>query len=192
MARQIETLGDLWDEAASYRDVLKADRARAPGRVRAEWLTERALLLRPSGRRHDTIHVATLLALAVSEADLVSVLAGATGRGATIIAVDSGIEIAPGGDMVVAAAAVQDWLRAKVLASEGWKTSGVQAAADQKRAETMRKIKVARPLWRDARPSRLSTAAVAETAELSIKTLYAELGRRPRIKGKGMADDDAE
>lgn len=149
-------------------------------------------MLRPSGRRHDTIHVATLLALAVSESDLLSVLTAATGRGATIVAVDSGLQIAPGSDMAAASAAVQDWLRAKAVAtSDAWKLNGVQAAADKKRQATLRKLRVARPLWRDTKPSRLTTDAIAAASELSVKTLYAELGRRPRIQfGRRKVDDD--
>ena len=187
--RQIAALGDLWDASTSYRDTLPAERAKAPGRVRPEWLTERAAMLRPSARKHDQIHVATLLALAVGAHDLFTVLADASKRNATIRAADSGLEIPPSGSVCHVSEAVQDWLRAKATArTEPGRLEGMRVAADRKRAETMRKLKVARPLWRSTAPDRLTTEAVAEAAELSIKTIYNELGRRPRIKRKGQTD----
>lgn len=67
-----------------------------------------------------------------------------------------------------------------------------QAAASKRRAETMRKTKVARPLWRDTKPSRLSAEGVAEQSGLSVKTLYAELGRRPPIKRKGQSGGEQD
>ena len=63
-----------------------------------------------------------------------------------------------------------------------------KAAAAKKRADTLKKIEVARPLWRSTAPDRLTTEAVAEAAELSIKTIYNELGRRPRTKRKGQTN----
>ena len=85
---------DLLDQRSLYRDMLKPEQAKWPGRVRPEWLTQRADLLRPTARRSDMIAVATLLALAVSERDLADVLAAAAAnRRATIKALDSGLEI---------------------------------------------------------------------------------------------------
>lgn len=181
--RQLKALGDLWDAAEGFRDTLTADRAKAPGRVRPEWLTERAAMLRPSGRRQDEIHVATLLALAVSEADLVDVIAAAARRSATIMVCDAGMTIPPSPDANDINAAVGAWQMAKTLArSEPGRLEGVRVAAQKKRDVTMRKVKIARPLWRDAKPERLSTEQVAEQCGLSVKTLYAELGRRPAIR----------
>lgn len=187
--RQIKALGDLWDADASYRDTLLADRAKAPGRVRPEWLVEREKMLRPSARRQDTIHVATLLAIAVGSHDLVKVIEAAGGRNATIVAHDSGMSIPAGCDVDVVVRAMDDWERAKAAArTEPGRLEGMRVAAERRRAETMRKTRIARPLWRDTSPKRLSAEQVAERAELSVKTLYAELGRRPRIKRKGQAD----
>lgn len=190
--RQIKALDGWWDPASSFRDVLRGDRSKAPGRIRPEWLVERADMLRPSGRRRDEIHVATLLALAVSEADLVGVLAAASERNATIVAHDCGLTVKPGGDPAVVAGAVQAWQDAKLTArTEPGRLEGVRVAAERRRAETLGKLKIGRPLWRDRRPSRLSGEGVAEACGLSVKTLYAELGRRPRI-GRSKADDGAE
>lgn len=181
--RQIKALGDLWDASASYRDTLLADRAKAPGRVRPEWLTERAQMLRPSARKQDTIHVATLLAIAVGSHDLVKTIEAAAGRNATIVAHDSGISIPPGCDVDAVVRAMDDWERAKAAArTEPGRLEGMRVAAERRRAETMRKTKVARPLWRSTAPDRLSAEGVAEVCGLSVKTLYAELGRRPRIR----------
>lgn len=187
--RQLKALGDLWDADDSFRDTLTAERAKAPGRVRPEWLTERAAMLRPSGRHQDEIHVATLLALAVSEADLVDVIAAAARRSATIIVCDADMTIPPASDANDINAAVGAWQMAKTLArSVPGRLEGVRVAAQKKRAMTLRKVCVARPLWRDTQATRLSTEQVAEAAQLSVKTLYNELGRRPRIKGRGQTD----
>jgi len=144
--RQIAALGDLWDASAGYRDTLPAERAKAPGRVRPEWLTERAAMLRPSARKHDEIHVATLLALAVGEADLVSVLAAAAKRRAAIVVRGGGTYMPDLGAADISEA-VQDWLKAKATArTEPGRLEGMRVAADRKRAETLRKLRVARPL----------------------------------------------
>lgn len=168
-----------------YRDVLPAGQAKQPGRVRPEWLKERQSLLRPTGRRgDDTICIATLLALGVNEADLIDTLtAAAEHRQATVKAVDSGITISPDGGMEALNAAVKDWQRAKASArSKPGRTAGYIAAAEKKRARTMATIKVARPFWRDTKAGRLTTEQIADKVELSVKTLFAELGRRPAIK----------
>lgn len=187
--RQIKELGELWDADASFRDALPADRARAAGRVRPEWLVERAALLRPSGRRSETIYVATLLVIAVTESDLVKVILAAAGRNAAIMAQDSRFTIPAHATAEVVGAAITDWQRAKMLArTTGGRLIGVEVAAERRRADTARKVKVARPLWRDRRKRRLSTEQVAEEVGLSVKTLYQELGRRPRI-GKESGDE---
>ena len=55
-----------------YTDELTAARAKRPGQVRPEWLEQRAVMLKPTGRRGgEVIHVANLLVLGVSEADLI-------------------------------------------------------------------------------------------------------------------------
>lgn len=183
VAKQEAALGDALDRQQLYQDMLTDERAKRPNRISPEWLTERARLLRPSSRKGDQIHVATLLALAVSEADLVSVLAAATGRSSIIFAHDSRKDFPPGGDATDVARAIDDWQKAKEAArTEPGRLEGVRVAAEKKRARTLKAVKVARPLWRDTKPNRLTTAQIAEQAGVSEKTLYSELGRRPAIR----------
>lgn len=175
----------LLNRDSLYRDVLPANRAQRPAQVHAEWLIERTNLLRPTGRKNgmDTIYVATMLALGVREADLAKILAAAAERGSTIVALDSGISIAPGAGALGVSAALEDWARAKRSAqTQPGRLLGVQAAATAKRSRTMAKLPQARPLWRDTKPNRPSTDQIAELVGLSIKTLYSELGRRPAVK----------
>ena len=173
--------------AAHYRDILKENRAKRPAQIHGEWLTERDAMFRPTGRRNrdDTIYVATMLALGIREADLAKVLAAAADRGLTIVALDSGVSIAPSAGALGVSAALEDWARAKRSAqTQPGRLLGVQAAASAKRSRTMAKLPEARPLWRDARPDRLTSEQVAERVGLSVKTLYSELGRRPAVKKK--------
>lgn len=168
-----------------YRDELSAARAKRPSHIQPEWLTERAVLLKPTARRGgEAIRVATLLALAVNDGgDLLSVLRAAERRNATIIAADSGLSIEPGEGLDGANAAATDWQRAKKEAqTRPGRAEGNRVAAEKRRERTMEKLKPARPLWRDTKPTRLSAEQVSEQVGLSIRTLYAELGRRPEIK----------
>lgn len=179
---------EVLDGAYLYKDELSDRQAKYPARVRPEWLEQRQALLRPSGRRSgEEIAVATLLALAPSEADLVAVIARAGTRRAHIHAVDSGFGLAcdlaaPQGIQQ----AIEDWQRAKASArTKPGRTAGYLAAAEKKRAETKRKLPPAKPLWRSRKPDRLTEAQIAERVGLSAKTLHQELGRRPPIDRKG-------
>lgn len=179
--RQEGTLGDLLDRDALYQDVLSEERAKRPSRVNPEWLTERGRMLRPSARKQDRIYVATLLAIAVSEADLVAVLAAASERDTTIVAVTG--SVTPPGDVAAVAAAVAHWRKEKEAArTEPGRLEGVRVAAEKKRARTMKAVKIARPLWRDAKAGRPTTEQIADHVGLSAKTLYSELGRRPPVR----------
>jgi len=184
------TAAGLFDPEQAYRDILPENKAKRPAQVHAEWLTERAAMLQPTGRRigRETIHVATMLALGIREADLANTLAAAASRGSTIVALDSGIAVAPDAGALGVAAAMEDWARAKRSAQTApGRLAGVQAAASAKRERTRRKSKIAAPLWRDAKPNRMPTEQVAAHVGLSVKTLYSELGRRPQIKKKAGA-----
>ena len=172
------------DPAQLYRDELSANRAKKPSKIQPEWLTERAKLLRPTGRRSGgTIHIATLLALGVSEGDLVMQLAAAGARRDAVQAADSGFHYPADGGPKEIAAAVQDWLRAKRDAqTRPGRAEGNRVAAEKRRRRTLEKLPEARPLWRDAKPTRLTVEQISEQVGLSGKTLYAELGRRPDIR----------
>lgn len=162
-----------------YTDELTAARAKRPGQVRPEWLEQRAVMLKPTGRRGgEVIHVATMLALGVSEADLVDSLARAANRNAWVTDADSGFTVGPGSGMAGANDAVQAWLRAKREAQTrpGRRLGNASAAAAAK-ARTLAKLPAARPLW--ALPTeKISSLDIGKQVGLSVKTLYAYLGRR--------------
>ena len=176
--------GGVFDEGQLYRDVLTAARSKKPSHILPAWLIERADLLKPTRRKGgETIYVATLIALAVSEADLVSALVAASARQATIRALDSGLEFALTEGPAVFQRAVEDWQRAKRDAqTRPGRRLGNETAAARRRQKTLDRLPRAKPLWRDTRPTRLTTDVIADQVGLSIKTLYAELGRRPDIK----------
>jgi len=195
---QLEKLrqADVLEKDKLYLDELSPARAKRPAQVHPEWLEQRAVLLKPTARKSgETIAVATLLALGVDEADLVSALALAAARRAVVVAADSGLTVSPVDGAAGISAAVQDWRRAKRDAqTKPGRRLGNTAAAEAAKARTLAKLPVARPLW--ARPTEeISSVEIAERAGLSVKTLYAYLGRREvaqyaakrRAKRKGKA-----
>jgi len=162
-----------------YTDELTAARAKRPAQVHPEWLEQRAVMLKPTGRKGgETIAVASMLVLGVGEVDLVHAIALAFARRATILAVDSGLSIKPDDGAAAVNAAMDDWTRAKRDAqTKPGRRLGNTAAAEAAKARTLAKLPVARPLW--ARPTEeISSVEIAERAGLSVKTLYAYLGRR--------------
>lgn len=187
LERQTETLTSVTaaDTASAvlYQDVLSAAHAKKPSHIQPEWLTRRAEMIRAmDGGAPCTIHVATLLALGASEADLIAVLTAADAMRAVVIAHDSHFEAHPGAGMQGAHAALEDWHRARRNAqSRPGRAAGNRAAAEKRRRQTLAKIKEARPLWRDTRPDRLTVEQISEKVGLSGKTLYAELRGRPAV-----------
>ena len=192
IAEQERALADagVLDPDRLYKDVLPASQVKKPSLVRPEWLIERNKdLLRASGRRgSDEIVVATMLALAPTERDLMEVIDRAASRGATIRAIDSGVTIKPDSGLRGGRAALDDWHRAREAArTKPGRTAGYIAAAEKKLAYTERKLPEARRLWRD--PDNYTVEQVEELAGLSRKTLYDRLGRRPKKKGTSNAKD---
>jgi hypothetical protein len=172
-------LAEVLEADKLYTDELTAARAKRPAQVHPEWLEQRAVLLKPTGRKSgETIAVASLLAFGVDEADLVDALAQAFGRRADVLAVDSGFLIAPGDRADMMSAAIADWRRAKRDAqTKPGRRMGNTAAAEAAKMRTLAKLPVARPLW--AQPSeQISTTEIAKRSCLSVKTLYSYLGRR--------------
>lgn len=169
-----------------YMDKLHAHRAKKPAHISPDWLEQRNKdLLRASGREHngEEIAVATITVLAPNEADLVNVIESAWARGATIRAIDSGVSIAPNAGVAGVTTALKDWQRSKAVArTKPGRTAGYIAAAEKKRADTSRKVKLARPFWNDTSPDRLSAQQISDQVELSLKTLYRELRMRPRVR----------
>lgn len=162
-----------------YTDELTAVRAKRPGQVRPEWLEQRAVMLKPTGRRGgEVIHVANLLVLGVSEADLIDALAKAAARRATVQTHDTTLAILPGAGAQEIALALRDWTLAKREAQTrpGRRLGNASAAAAAK-ARTLAKLPAARPLW--ALPTeKISSVDIGKQVGLSVKTLYAYLGRR--------------
>jgi len=187
---------DLLETDKLYTDELSPARAKRPAQVHPEWLEQRAVMLKPTGRKSgETIAVASLLVLGVDEADLVAALALAEGRHATVRAADSGYIIVPPYEGWGMSAAVQDWRRAKRAAqTKAGRYLGNAAAAEKSKARSLAKLPEARPLW--ARPTEeISSVEIGERVGLSVKSLYKYLGRREvaqyaakrRAKRKGKA-----
>ena len=182
---------DAYDPAREFCDELAATKAKRPAQVKPEWLEQRAVMLKRTGRtRGEAVAVATLLALGVSEGDLVASLAALSARNDAVLAVDSGFLYPVGAGPKEIAEAVADWIRAKHDAqTRPGRAEGNRVAAEKRRAETMKKLRPAKPLWRDRNPKRLTVEQITEQVGLSAKTLYSELGRRPDVKKKGKSDD---
>jgi hypothetical protein len=115
---------------------------------------------------------------AISIRDLVSALADAHTRNATIVSVFDGVEVPPGAtpDVMALAAEAFDKGRRRQQTEAG-RLSGVEAAARKKRERTAEAIEEVRADWR--RPTTdISTEEIARKSGLSVKTLYSQLGRR--------------
>lgn len=177
---------ELHDPTREYCDELAASKAKKPGTVQPEWLVQRNdYFLRKTGARRpgEVAAVATLLALGVNQTDLAKAISAALARRDTVQAADSGFSIGPGAGPAQMTAALEDWERAKKDAqTKPGRREGNRVAAEKKRAETLRKLPPARPLWRSTKPDRLTGAQIAEMVGLSEKTLFQELGRRPAVK----------
>lgn len=173
------TKANVFDPSRVYRDDLPARQAKLPGRIRPEWLTERDAMLRPTARNGgDTIHVATMPVLAPSEADLAAALAAAAAKGATIVAVDSGVSIGPDAGAAGVVTAIADWQRSKATArTKPGRIAGNIAAAEAKKRRTLAALPEARKLW-PLPSTEMSSEEIAARVGLSVKTLYSYLGRR--------------
>lgn len=175
-----------YDSSREFCDELAATKAKRPAQVRPEWLEQRAVLLKPTARRSgERVSFGTILALAVGEGDLVTCVASLARRRDTIFAADTGFTAGPEYPPDEMKRVVDAWLAAKRDAqTKPGRAAGNRAAADKKRAETMRRLVPARPLWRSREKNRLTGAQIAAQVGLSEKTLYTELGSRPKKKGE--------
>lgn len=179
----MEKAGKL-DLEGMHQDILPAIKAKHPGRVRSEWLECRDRdLLRQTSPREEEIVVASPLVLGVTPPDLAGAMALAWNRGATVFFADSRLSFAPDAGVAGVNAAMADWERARTAArTKPGRTAGYIAAAEKKRADTKRKMKVARPLWKDTKPGRMTVEQIAAHVGTSTKTLYNELHDRPRVR----------
>ena len=162
-----------------YTDELTAARAKRPAQVHPEWLEQRSILLKPTGRKGgETIAVASLLVLGVDEADLIEALAKAAARQATVRPVDSGRDIGPSDGAAGMSAAIVDWRRAKRDAqTKPGRRLGNAAAAEKAKARSLTKLPEARALWK-LPTEEISSVEIGRRVGLSVKSLYKYLGRR--------------
>lgn len=159
-----------------YRDWLsrRGLQARTP-----DLLEERADMLRPTSRRgSETIVVAALGCLAVSPADLATVIALASARRATIEVAADGLTIPPDPPAAVVAAVMAVWERRRRQGlHERGRAAGQKAAVAKRNAETAAALDLVRADW--PKPSsEVSGRALVERSGLTMKTLIAHLGKR--------------
>ena len=108
---QHQALSEVGFDGPIYDDTLTC--AHLGGRNVAA-LEERADMLRPTSRTMpEVILVASIRVLALSPVDLTAALAAASGRHATIRALDTGMEIAPDAGAAEIAAAAAAWDKAR-------------------------------------------------------------------------------
>lgn len=174
--KQREALAEAGFTGSIYEDTLSRNhmRGRDP-----KFLVERAVLLRPTGRQAaGIIKVASIRVFALSPVDLADALAQAAARQETIIALDTGLEIAPSPSAAVFNAAMSTWDKGRRNAQTiDGRTKGNQAAAEAKRRRSEAAVAIARPLW--GLPSEeMSATAISERCGLSVTALYRLLGRR--------------
>ena len=158
-----------------YRDEVKP-RHRQAHQIAS--LEQRASILRPTNRRRaETIYVASLAVLAWGEPDFRAVLTAAGARGATIKALASDVEIAPGSDPD---AAVAVWKASRNLDQRvAALKAGPAISAENRRSKSDKAIKEhVEPYW--PLPSKeYPTAALVAASGLSLNTIKDRLGPRP-------------
>jgi hypothetical protein len=162
-----------------YEDVVTA---RARKAHRGDDLPERGTMLRPTGRTPagEVIHVASLSVLAWTPEDLVSVLAAAAGRHASIRAHDIGLTIPPTDAAVHAHETVQAFIKSRHSAQTSiGRAGGSAVAAANRKAATAAKIELIRARW----PLRdVSTRELLAEVGLSYLTAKDHLGGRPKAQ----------
>jgi hypothetical protein len=188
--RQHQALSEVGFDGPIYEDTLT--RAHLHGRNVAA-LEQRADMLRPASRTTpEVILVASIRVLALNPVDLTAALAAASGRHATIRALDTGMEIAPdAGAAEIAAAAAWDKARRddQTRDARGKGNEAAVRAAERRREAG---LAIARPLW--GLPSEeMPATEIAKRSGLSVGTLYRFLDRRTpaqrRAKAKSAQTD---
>lgn len=175
--RQLSALSDAGFSGPIYQDTMTRADVR---QRRADVLTARAALLRPTARKtQETIIVTTIRVLALNSGpDLLGALKAAAERGATVRALAEYLEIPPnaGIDELSAASTAWDTARRKSQTAAARMKGNAMAAsmAAERRAKA---VAIARPLW--ALPSEdIPNAEIVRRAGISITTLYRALGPR--------------
>lgn len=136
-----------WPDVATYRDEVKPRARKAHS---AEALTERAFMLRRTGRRRgeETVYVASLCVLAWTPEDWMQCMAQLADRNATVVALDTGRTLPPDAGQVERAAAFSEFLagRRRAQTGEGRKV-GAKISADRKKQDSARRAELIRADW---------------------------------------------
>ena len=131
--------------------------------------------------------MASIRVLALSPVDLTAALAAASGRHATIRALDTGMEIAPDAGAAEIAAAAAAWDKARrddqTREARGMGNEAAVRAAERRREAW---LAIARPLW--GLPSEeMPATEIAKRSGLSVGTLYRFLDRRTPTQRRAKA-----
>ena len=199
----VSNLSKAWPEAVQRGVIREAVRRVQPGADPPEyrdWLSrrglqartpdlleERADMLRPTSRRGgETIVVAALGCLAVSPADLASVIALASARRATIEVAADGLTIPPDPPAAIMATVMAVWeKRRRQGLHERGRAAGQKAAVEKRNAATQAALAKVRDDW--PKPSsEVPTKALVERSGLTPKTLIAHLGPRGKAQKAAM------
>lgn len=167
--RQEELCAEMvpdWPDVSTYKDEA-APRHRKAHAVEA--LTERALLLRPTSRRHgrETVYIPTFGLLAWEWRDFLRCIKAAGERGATLVALDTGTQIPPDASPTALIAAAEEFAtRRKSDQTKLGRDTGGGLIAGQRREEAARekvREKVA-PYWHLKSPPTKELLAVADVS----------------------------
>lgn len=136
----------MGEKLTVYGDVLRPGERK---RKSVEALSERAALLRPTGRRSrgETIYVACLGLLAWDLRDLQRCLAAAQARGATIVALNTGRRIGPDAGAKEIGEAQDDFAADKRRGAVRPGRLGREIATEQRLADTARRLDLIREDW---------------------------------------------
>lgn len=160
---------------AIYMDVLNPRKRKSHG---VADLTERARLLRPTGRNSAvTVVVATAGLLAWSTADFLTVLEAITARGAALRLLKEDLLIEPDAGVPGVARATAAFERSKLRPDGGGPGVGGKISGERREAAAKAKCEVVRSLWESPR-SEITDAAVAQEAGVSLATIKTHLGKR--------------
>ena len=143
---QRELLDTVGEKLIEYRDELKPGQRK---RKDVEALFWRSKMLAATGRRTpgETIYFACWGMLAWNLMDLGRCFAAAKSRGATLVALNTGLRIGPDAGAVEIAQAQKDFTLDKRRGAVQPGRSGYEITAELKKADTLRRINLIRQDW---------------------------------------------
>jgi hypothetical protein len=146
-------------------------------------MKERAAMLRPTSRQEpERIVVASFRCLAATWQDFAGVIASAAARNATLHALDTGVTIEPHAAGQLVADEIAAFGRA---VRRGGKGRTPEEIAEERRADTLRRIDLIREDWPKPEPSTaelLARAGVKPGKPMAPATARAHLGNRPKVQ----------